>query len=219
MAINKTKKADLVSKSKRIFEISLIISLALLIAAFKFFPDIEKLKLKKEDPPIIIDITDVLPTQQDRVVPPPPKPPIPIESPSAEVLEDIEIGDTEIDITEQISPPPPPPVEDRKIVEKEEIFFVVAEDMPEPIGGLSEIQKKIKYPELAIKAGIEGRVIINAFVDEFGVVNRAKIFKGIQSSFITAASDALLKTKFKPGLQRGKPVKVQVKVPVFFKLQ
>ena len=219
MAINKTKKADLVSKSKRIFEISLIISLALLIAAFKFFPDIEKLKLKKEDPPIIIDITDVLPTQQDRVVPPPPKPPIPIESPSAEVLEDIEIGDTEIDITEQISPPPPPPVEDRKIVEKEEIFFVVAEDMPEPIGGLSEIQKKIKYPELAIKAGIEGRVIINAFVDEFGVVNRAKIFKGIGGGCDESALDALLKTKFKPGLQRGKPVKVQVKVPVFFKLQ
>ncbi|MDT3696646.1 MAG: energy transducer TonB [Ignavibacterium sp.] len=219
MAINKTKKADLMSKYKRVFEISLIVSLALLIVAFKFFPDFKGQEVKIEGPQELFQVEDIQQTKQENRPPPPPKPPIPIEAPSSDVLEDIEIGDTEIDITEQIEAPPPPPKEDKKIVEEEPVYFVAVEEMPEPIGGIGEIQKKIVYPEIAKRAGVEGKVYVLAFVNEQGTVTDAKIIKGIGAGCDEAALDAVKKTKFKPGKQRGKPVKVQVSIPVVFKLQ
>ncbi len=219
MAIIKTKKADLMSKYKRVFEISLIISLALLIVAFKFFPDFKGQEIKIEGPQELFQVEDIQQTKQENRPPPPPKPPIPIEAPSSDVLEDIEIGDTEIDITEQMEAPPPPPKEDKKIVEEEPVYFVAVEEMPEPIGGITEIQKKIVYPEIAKRAGVEGKVYVLAFVDESGTVTDVKLIKGIGAGCDEAAMDAVKKTKFKPGKQRGKPVKVQVSIPVVFKLQ
>jgi protein TonB len=218
MAIVKTKKADLMAKYRRVFEISLIASLTLLIVAFKFFPDMRGEGVKVEGPQELLQVEDILQTKQENRPPPPPKPPIPIEAPSSDVLEDIEIGDTEIDLTEEISAPPPPK-EDKKIVEEEPVYFVAVEEMPEPIGGIGEIQKKIIYPEIAKRAGVEGKVYVLAFVDESGSVTDAKIIKGIGAGCDEAALDAVKKTKFKPGKQRGKAVRVQVSIPVVFKLQ
>ena len=90
--------------------------------------------------------------------------------------------------------------------------------MPQPIGGLQEIQKKIQYPEIAKRAGVEGKVYVRAFIDEEGNVVNAEVVKGIGGGCDEAALDAILKTKFTPGKQRGKPIKVQVTVPVLFKL-
>lgn len=219
MAIVKSKKADLMAKYKRVFEISLIVALALLIVAFKFFPDLKGQDVKIEGPQELFQVEDIQQTKQENRPPPPPKPPIPIEAPSSDVLEDIEIGDTEIDINEEMDAPPPPPKEDKKIVEEEPVYFVAVEEMPEPIGGIGEIQKKIIYPEIAKRAGVEGKVYVLAFVDESGAVTDAKIIKGIGAGCDEAALDAVKKTKFKPGKQRGKPVKVQVSIPVVFKLQ
>ncbi|HCY77779.1 MAG TPA: energy transducer TonB [Ignavibacteriales bacterium] len=219
MAIVKTKKADLMAKYRKVFEISLIVALALLIVAFKFFPDLKAQKVVVEGPQELFQVEQIDQTKQENRPPPPPKPPIPIEAPSSDVLEDIEIGDTEIDINEQMDAPPPPPKEDKKIVEEEPVYFVAVEEMPEPIGGISEIQKKIIYPEIAKRAGVEGKVYVLAFVDESGTVTDAKIIKGIGAGCDEAALDAVKKTKFKPGKQRGKAVRVQVSIPVVFKLQ
>lgn len=218
MAIVKTKKADLMAKYKKVFEISLIIALALLIVAFKFFPDLKGQDVVTEGPQELFQVEQIDQTKQENRPPPPPKPPIPIEAPSSDVLEDIEIGDTEIDISEQ-QDAPPPPKEDKKVVEEEPVYFVAVEEMPEPIGGIGEIQKKIVYPEIAKRAGVEGKVYVLAFVDESGVVTDAKIIKGIGAGCDEAALDAVKKTKFKPGKQRGKAVKVQVSIPVVFRLQ
>lgn len=98
-------------------------------------------------------------------------------------------------------------------------FLVSTEVMPELIGGLSSIQSKIKYPEIAKRAGIEGKVYVLAFIDETGNVANAKIIKGIGAGCDEAALDAVKQTKFTPGRQRGKPVKVQVTIPIVFKLQ
>ena len=218
MAIVKTKKADLMAKYKRVFELSLIAALALLIVAFKFFPDFKGKDVLSEGPQELFQVEQIEQTKQENRPPPPPKPPIPIEAPSSDVLEDIEIGDTEIDINEQMEAPPPPK-EDKKIVEEEPVYFVAVEEMPEPIGGIGEIQKKIVYPEIAKRAGVEGKVYVLAFVDESGIVTDAKIIKGIGAGCDEAALEAVKKTKFKPGKQRGKAVRVQVSIPVVFKLQ
>jgi periplasmic protein TonB len=112
-------------------------------------------------------------------------------------------------------------VEEKVVEEKKEapVYFVAVEEMPEPIGGIAAIQQLITYPEIAKRAGVEGKVYVLAFVDERGNVTNAKIIKGIGAGCDEAAIDAVLQTKFKPGKQRGTPVKVQVSIPIVFKLQ
>lgn len=113
-------------------------------------------------------------------------------------------------------------VEEQVVEEKKEEapqYFVAVEEMPDPIGGIAAIQSLIEYPEIAKRAGVEGKVYVLAFVDERGNVTSAKILKGIGAGCDEAAIDAVRKTKFKPGKQRGTPVKVQVSIPIVFKLQ
>jgi protein TonB len=111
---------------------------------------------------------------------------------------------------------------EQKVVEepKEEAptYFVAVEEMPEPIGGIEAIQSKIVYPEIAKRAGVEGKVYVLAFVDENGTVTKAVVLKGVGAGLDEAALNAVKATKFKPGKQRGKPVKVQVSIPIVFKL-
>lgn len=209
--------ADLRAKYKTTLEICIIIALAIMIVAFKFFPNLQEKEVVLEGPQELFTVEDIQQTKQENRPPPPPKPPIPIEAPSEDVLEDIEIEDTELDLNANMEAPPPPPKEEK--VEEEPTYFVAVEEMPEPIGGIKGIQDKIIYPEIAKRAGVEGKVYVLAFVDESGKVTKAQVIKGIGAGCDEAALDAVLKTKFKPGKQRGKPVKVQVSIPIIFKLQ
>ena len=99
-----------------------------------------------------------------------------------------------------------------------EVFSLV-ETMPTLIGGLAGLQNRVQYPKIAQRAGIEGRVFLQFVVDTDGQVIDAVVVRGIGSGCDEAALSAVKKTKFKPGKQRGKPVKVQVSIPVVFKLQ
>jgi periplasmic protein TonB len=99
-------------------------------------------------------------------------------------------------------------------------FLKKAEEMPEPVGGIAAIQSKLLYPEIAKRAGIEGRVFILAFIDEYGNVVNTKVVKGVDSGGLNeAAEDAVRNTKFTPAKNQGIPVKVQVTVPIEFKLE
>jgi protein TonB len=217
VALKKNPKVDLKLKYQRYWEVSLIISLILIILAFKFFPKFEKEVVKIDAPQELIMTEDVEATKQETAPPPPPKPPIPIEAPTDDVLEDVEIESTDLDVNAEVSAPPPPPVEEKE--EEEPVFFVAVEQMPEPIGGIAAIQKKIVYPEIAKRAGVQGRVYVKAYVDESGRVTKVELIRGIGAGCDEAAMKAVQSVMFKPGKQRGKPVKVQVTVPVLFKLQ
>lgn len=100
----------------------------------------------------------------------------------------------------------------------EKVFFVAVEKMPEPIGGIASIQKNIIYPEIAKRAGIQGRVFVKAFIDSIGTVAKTEIIRGIGAGCDEVAEEAVKKVKFTPGKQRGKPVNVQITVPILFKL-
>lgn len=218
MALNKNPKVDLKRKYKRVFETSLVIALAFLVLAFKYFPKFEKEAVKMEGPQELVQVEDVEHTKQEAAPPPPPKPPIPIEAPSDDVLDDIEISETDLDVNAVVeSAPPPPPAEEEEEVDP--VFFVAVEDMPEPIGGIAGIEARITYPEIAIRAGVQGRVYIRAYVDENGNVSKAEVLKGIGAGCDEAAIKATLETKFKPGRQRGKPVRVQVSLPIVFRIK
>jgi len=218
VALKKNPKIDIKLKYQRVWEISLIISLAILIVAFKFFPKYEVEVTQIDAPQELIDVEDVEATKQEQAPPPPPKPPIPIEAPTDDVLEDVEIESTELDETATVAAPPPPPVVEED-EDAEPVFFVAVEQMPEPIGGIGAIQSKIVYPEIAKRAGVQGRVFVKAYVDEKGNVNKVELIRGIGAGCDEAAMNAVKSVMFKPGKQRGKPVKVQVTVPVLFKLQ
>ena len=208
--IRKNPEVDLRAKYQKTFEVALIISLFLIIVAFKFFPEVappDKIAKTEQE---IVDVEDIEITKQENRPPPPPRPPIPIEAPSDEAIDDVEISSSELQ--PEVVPPPPPDAD-------EEVYFVAVEDLPEPVGGIAAIQRAVVYPEIAKRAGVEGTVYVEAFVDESGNVTRTNIVKGIGAGCDEAAQAAVNKTKFKPGKQRGKAVKVRMSIPIRFRLQ
>jgi protein TonB len=218
MALKKNPKADLRKQYSKAVEISFIISLAVLILAFKYFPDIKESKVIEQAPQQLINLQDIQQTTQETRPPPPPKPEIPIAVPSEDVLNDITLQSTDLNQNANVAPPPPPPKEE-KAANEEPQYFVAVENMPEPIGGIAAIQSKIVYPEIAKRAGVEGTVYIKAYVNKKGDVTKAVVLRGIGAGCDEAALKAVKETKFKPGSQRGKPVNVMVSIPVVFKLQ
>ena len=98
-------------------------------------------------------------------------------------------------------------------------FFEIVEQMPELIGGLGELQKKIRYPEIAKKAGVSGRVFVQFVVDEQGNVKDPVVTRGIGAGCDEEAIRAIMQAKFEPGKQRGKAVPVKMSLPITFKLK
>ncbi|MGD8778161.1 MAG: energy transducer TonB [Ignavibacteria bacterium] len=103
--------------------------------------------------------------------------------------------------------------------ENEVKYLPFAEKMPEVEGGLASIAKNVKYPEVAQKAGVQGKVFVLAFVDEDGTVNDAKVVRGIGAGCDEAAIEAIKKCKFTPGMHEGKKVKVKIAIPIEFKMK
>ncbi|MEJ2617975.1 MAG: energy transducer TonB [Ignavibacteriaceae bacterium] len=217
MALRKSPKADLRRQYRKFVEISFIVSLALLILAFKFFPNIKESKVIEQAPQQLINLKDIQQTTQETRPPPPPKPEIPIAVPSEDVLNDVTLQSTELNQNANVAPPPPP--KEEKKVDEGPQYFVAVENMPEPIGGIAAIQSKIVYPSIAKRAGVEGTVYIKAYVNKKGVVTKAVVLKGIGAGCDQAALKAVEETKFSPGSQRGKPVNVMVSIPVVFRLK
>lgn len=116
--------------------------------------------------------------------------------------------------TENIVPP-----KENKVKEEEPGFFVAVEEMPELIGGIKGLQSRITYPKIAEQTNTEGKVLVQAVVDENGKVISTNVIKGIGAGCDEVALDAVINSKFKPGKQRGKNVKVQVTIPIVFKKQ
>lgn len=163
----KSAKADL----KRTYNITLQVGL---IAALLFMIGLVRINLYSEPPappPIEIQeevvMEEVQITKQVETPPPPPRPPVPVEVPNDEIIDDDIVDlDLEFDLDGPMDLPPPPPPQD----DEEEDFFVVVENMPVLQGGLGELQRKVKYPEMARRAGIEGRVTVQFIVNENGQV-------------------------------------------------
>ncbi len=164
---------------------------------------------------------EIIQTEHVERVPPPPRPPVPQPVPNDEIIEDVQIDiDAELTLDGPMSLPAPPPQPDAEEgTEEEEDFFVIVEQMPELIGGLAELQSKIRYPETARRAGIEGRVYLRFIVNEKGEVENPVVTRGIGGGCDEEAIRAVKQARFKPGLQRGKPVRVQYSLPVVFRLQ
>ena len=103
-----------------------------------------------------------------------------------------------------------------------EVYGAV-EVMPEYPGGTTAmfdfIQKNLKYPESAKDKGLEGRVFIGFVVEKDGSLSSFQVLRGV-SDDIDAEAVRVLKMmpKWKPGMNNGKPVRVQYTMPFKFQL-
>jgi len=198
------------------FQIGLIISLSIFLVVFNLTIKSDAQTMIMLELPEEIMMEEVVQTKQVITPPPPPRPPIPIEVPNDEVIDDDIVAlDLEFDLDGPMDlPPPPPPVNN---FDEDEIFIVV-EQPPVLIGGIGSVQQRIKYPELARNAGIEGRVVIQFVVTATGEISNPKVVRGIGGGCDEAALEALAYAKFQPGFQRGRPVNVSYSLPITFTL-
>jgi len=108
---------------------------------------------------------------------------------------------------EHIAPP--------HLTEGSSVKFIPYDDPPRPLMPI-----RPKYPEIAQEAGIEGTVIVQAFVDKKGRVKETSILKGIPNTGLDeAAITAICKTRFVPAKQRERAVGVWISIPVHFRLK
>lgn len=202
------------------FEIGMILSLLALISATKLNIQPSESEMVMEiERQEIVHIEEVVQTRQEIRVPAPPKPMIPIAVPNDEIIENEIINlDAELRLDDYIELPPAPPAMPDVDEEIEEEVFVVVEQMPELVGGLQSVQKLIRYPQMAVMAGIEGRVIVQFVIDQEGNVKDPVVVRGIGGGCDEEALRAVKQAKFIPGRQRGKPVQVRYSLPISFSL-
>ncbi|MBK7632521.1 MAG: TonB family protein [Ignavibacteriales bacterium] len=112
----------------------------------------------------------------------------------------------------------PPAEEDRTNLEDDPAYYSNVEVMPEPIGGMNTIYKKLVYPKEAIENKIEGTVKIQAFIEKNGEVSSSQVVEGIGYGCDENARLSVYYTRFKPGLQKGIRMKVQMVISIEFKL-
>ncbi|MCF8235154.1 MAG: energy transducer TonB [Bacteroidales bacterium] len=226
MEKKKTKRADLENKRTIFLQIGLVVVLAAIFVAFeaKTYQKKEKVVFQVEDKELVQE--EIIQTKQE-VKPEPPPPPkqvtrIEIVEDDIEIEDEIEI-DVEADMETEIEEFVPVEMEEETGAEEMEIFTVV-ESMPEFPGGEAKLYKyladNIEYPQLANESGIQGRVFVTFVVERNGEITDVRVLRGIGGGCDEEAVRVVQSMpRWKPGKQRGKPVRVQYNLPIKFTLQ
>ncbi len=153
------------------------------------------------------------------------------------------IGVTTHQSSQQLPPPPPPPptqeIEMLVVEEEEEIeqtsineerfdddddVFIVVENMPEFPGGqqalFQYLSEHVKYPIEAFEKGIQGRVILQFVVEKDGNISDVHVIRSGGDISLDGEAVRVISAmpKWKPGMQKGKCVRVKYTVPVNFRL-
>ncbi len=216
--MHKKPGSDLKKHYTIFLEAGLILVLLLFIVAMRVeWRDTgENIDLTQEQE--VVEMEEVIQTEQEKK-PPPQRPRVPVEVPNDEIIEDQEINlDADMELDERLDTPPP--LEEGEGEEEEgEDYFEAVGHMPEPIGGVEGIHDRINYPERARRAGIEGTVHVRFFVNKNGEVEDPKVVRGLEGGCNEEALRVIRETKFKPGMQRGRPVKVLMGQTVHFRLR
>ena len=232
MEIKKSPKASLENKKSLFLMVGLIIALAITGLAFSMNskPVADEYKPPRAETTEVEQIDN---TRQDQPETPPEQ-----QKAQAQVVTDVlnivsndqkietnivfvedadDFADFEMIIEEK----------EEDIVE-EEIFFTV-EEMPKfRGGGLPEfrnwVQQNVKYPQIALENGIQGNVVVQFVVGPDGKMTNFKVLQSPDKTLADATIEVLkkaneMKNGWKPGKQRGKPVKVSFTLPVAFKIQ
>ena len=216
MQPKKNPEISLEKKKGLFFQIGLVITLVLVLAVFEW-KSYDKVDYNLGQLNLDDLEEEIIPITKQEVKPPPPPPPPPevieIVEDEVEIEEELEIEDTESDEDIAIE------IEE----ESDDDFFMVVENMPEFPGGdlglMKYIQKNVKYPPIAKEYNITGKVYVSFIVDKSGSVTNVKVVRGVDKN-LDAEALRVVKSlpKYKPGKQRGKPVRVMFTIPINFTL-
>ena len=112
---------------------------------------------------------------------------------------------------------------EEEVVEDDPV--VIAEEMPSFMGGDVNAfsrwcSQHIKYPPVAIDNGSQGKVMLQFVVERDGSISRVTVQRGVDK-YLDEEAVRVVKSapKWKPGSNRGKPVRVYVNVPITFVLE
>lgn len=227
MERKKSPKADLEGKKGIFFEIGLAIALGILLFAFEWTTsnaEVDQFEMLADEQ-VEEEIIPI--TQQQLTPPPPPPPPPPVLSDLLEIVEDDVDIDDDLEILD---------AEDESDNEVRDLsafddfgdedtgeaeVFIIVENMPIfPEGNPQTwIAKNIKYPIIAQENGIQGRVFVKFVVEPTGKVSNVEILRGVDASLDKEAIRVINSMPaWKPGMQRGKPVRVSIQIPINFQL-
>ena len=228
MEIKKSPKADLEGKKSTWMLIGYVLILAAVFVAFEWT---ERDKQVTTDTGVVEPIFEeemipITEEQEQKQAPPPPEAPkveevLQIAENDADV-EETTIKSSEDDNTAVEIKYIEPVVEEEEPAEEE--IFMVVEQMPEFPGGMAELMKflgkNIKYPTIAQENGIQGRVIVQFVVNQDGSIVDPVVMRSVDP-YLDKEALRVISTmpKWKPGMQRGKAVRVKYTVPVTFRLQ
>jgi protein TonB len=226
MQLKKSPKASLEDKKLVYVLMGLVLVLSICYVAFEW-TEKEVTKYEVSDTDFFFEEEiDIQQTTQE--TPPPPPPPVVQEVEVLNVVEDdVEVEEIEInteddkDVEVVIAPPVEAPVEE----EEEDVVFQVVETMPEFPGGPQALFKyladNVKYPVIAQENGIQGRVICQFVVNKDGSIVEVVAVRSSGEPSLDKEAIRVINSmpKWKPGKQRGKPVRVKYTVPVNFRLQ
>ncbi len=231
MEVKKSPKADLERGKTMSVLMGFIVGLAVLFVGFEWSTKDVMVVDETEQVQDVIAEEEIEITRQENTPPPPPPPAAPAV---AEVLtvvdDDVELADVEIASSEddasaaQAETYVAPVVEEEEEEESAQQIFSVVEKQPEFPGGMSELMKflakSIKYPVIAQENGIQGRVVCSFVVNRDGSIVDIQVMRGVDPSLDKEAVRVIgTMPKWKPGEQRGKPVRVRFILPVQFRLQ
>jgi len=229
MELKKTKKANLETKRTYFILTGLAVSMGIVLMILSLSDQVEAIKTF-ETSSADDGITEVVSIPTTIEAPLPPPPPIPQLFESMIITEDntdlpgFEFGSTEVIPGIPFETLSPYTFPEEKQAEVKDSIFQVVEEMPEFPGGqlslLKWVANNIKYPEVAAQNGVEGRVFVQFVVDKDGGISNALVSRGVDSSIDNEALRVVNSLpKWKPGKQRGKPVRVAYTIPIKFELQ
>ncbi len=231
MEIKKSPKADLERGKTLSVLMGFVVGLAVLFVGFEWSTRDVMVVQESDGVADIIAEEEVEITRPENTPPPPPPPPAPVVTEVLNVVEDdVELEQQDILSSEdnqqeaQTAVYTPPAVVEEEEEEAAQQIFTVVEEMPEFPGGQGELLKylghSIRYPVIAQENGIQGRVVCAFVINRDGSIVDAEVLRGVDPSLDKEALRVINSMpKWKPGKQRGKPVRVKYTVPVVFRLQ
>ena len=110
--------------------------------------------------------------------------------------------------------------------EEQDEIFIATDVMPSFMGGdllsfRAWVMENIRYPELAMKCGMEDLVVVNFIVNRHGYIERDNI-KILQSKYPILVEEAkrvvCSSPRWTPGINNGHPVSVSFVLPISFKI-
>lgn len=82
------------------------------------------------------------------------------------------------------------------------------------------VYQYLKYPEVAVRNGVQGRVVVEFIVEKDGKVTDVRVVKGVSEELDAEAVKVISASpKWKPGKVKGEKVRTSISIPVEFKLE